>query len=74
MGVCALLFDEVAVDIGMTLRPIPVADMFSPFVSMGGSRMISTLHAVGLFADVGGRRPLNIGPKPFEFAQEDEGA
>jgi rod shape determining protein RodA len=72
VGVCALLFAEVVINVGMTIGLMPVTGMSLPFVSMGGSGLVSSFLAIGLLADVGRRQPPNIAPKPFEFANEDE--
>jgi cell division protein FtsW (lipid II flippase) len=43
-----------------------------PFVSYGGSSMLTFFALVGLALSVDRFRPINIGPKPFEFADDDE--
>lgn len=74
VGVCALLFAEVVINVGMTIGLMPVTGMSLPFVSMGGSGLISSYLAIGLLVDVGRRQPPDIAPKPFEFDFADEGA
>jgi rod shape-determining protein RodA len=72
VGVCALIFAEVVINVGMTIGLMPVTGMSLPFVSMGGSGLISSFLAVGLLVDVGRRNPPEIARKPFEFDYADE--
>ena len=72
VGVCALLFAEVVINVGMTIGLMPVTGMSLPFVSMGGSGLVSSFLAIGLLVDVGRRQPPDIAPKPFEFEEDDE--
>lgn len=71
VGVCALLFAEYVINVGMTIGLMPVTGMSLPFVSMGGSGLISSYIAIGLLADVARRQPPDIAPKPFEFDEEE---
>jgi rod shape-determining protein RodA len=72
VGVSALLFTEVVINVGMTIGLMPITGMSLPFVSMGGSGLVSSYLAIGLLADVGRPHPLDMAPKPFEFDAQDE--
>jgi len=72
VGLCALIFAEVVINVGMTIGLMPVTGMSLPFVSMGGSGLISSYLAGGLLVDVGRRHPPDIARKPFEFDYADE--
>ncbi|MCC7315774.1 MAG: FtsW/RodA/SpoVE family cell cycle protein, partial [Planctomycetes bacterium] len=70
VGVCVLIAAQAIINIGMTVGLMPITGMTLPFVSMGGSGLLANYLAIGLLIDVGRRRPLDMGPKPFEFADE----
>ncbi len=74
VGVCALLFAQTVINVGMTIGLMPITGMSLPFVSMGGSGLVAGYLALGLVADVARRRPVSIAPRPFEFDGEDEDA
>ncbi len=48
VGVAALIFFQVFVNVGMNIRLLPVTGITLPFISYGGSSLISLLLAVGL--------------------------
>lgn len=73
VGVCTLIFVQAVINTGMTIGLMPVTGLSLPFVSMGGSSLVSNYLAIGLLTDVGRRQPLDVGPMPFEFdAYHDE--
>lgn len=72
VGICAMIFAQAVVNIGMTIGLMPVTGMSLPFASMGGSGLISNYLAIGLLADVARREPPDIGPRPFEFDEDEE--
>ncbi|HOE00915.1 MAG TPA: rod shape-determining protein RodA [Kiritimatiellia bacterium] len=55
-GIAALLFCHVFVNIGMTIGLLPITGLPLPFVSSGGSFMVSTLAGFGLVQSVHVRR------------------
>ncbi|MFH1790620.1 MAG: rod shape-determining protein RodA [Candidatus Omnitrophota bacterium] len=57
-GAVSLLAFQVIVNIGMTLGLLPVVGLTLPFISYGGSSLISSAVAVALLLNVGLRRPL----------------
>ncbi len=56
LGVFALLFCHVVINLGMNLSLLPVTGLPLPFVSQGGSFMIIVLAAVGLLQSIALRR------------------
>jgi rod shape determining protein RodA len=56
-----LLFFQTAVNIGVNLKVIPVTGLTLPFVSYGGSSLLSLAMGLGLVESVALRR------KPYEF-------
>lgn len=55
-GVAAIIFFQTVVNVGMNLSLMPVTGLTLPFVSYGGSSLISMLLAIGLAQSVVMRR------------------
>ena len=72
VGVIALMAAQVLVNVGMTMGLMPITGMTLPFVSYGGSSLITNFIAVGLLINVSQHRPLQIARRPFEFGNEPE--
>jgi rod shape determining protein RodA len=51
-GVAALIFFQVFVNVGMNLSMVPVTGLTLPFVSYGGSSLLSMMIAIGLAQSV----------------------
>lgn len=71
IGVCALIFVQTVINIGMTIGLTPITGMSLPFVSSGGSGLVTNYLAIGLLISVGRRRTLDIAPRPFEFDEAE---
>lgn len=56
-GVAAMFFFHVLENIGMTMGVMPVTGIPLPFVSYGGSSLMTNLMALGLVQNVSMRRP-----------------
>jgi len=73
VGVVAMIITQAFINVGMTLGLMPVTGMTLPFVSYGGSSLVSSMILVGLLVWVNAHRPVVIGPrKPFEFPEEEQ--
>lgn len=57
-GIVGLIFSHVAINIGMALGIVPPIGIPLPFLSYGGSSIVSTFAAVGLALNVSMRRFL----------------
>jgi len=57
-GIVALFAFQVVVNIGMTIGLLPVVGLTLPFISYGGSSLISFMIAIGVLLNIGMRRPL----------------
>jgi rod shape determining protein RodA len=55
-GVATFLFFNIAINVAMNLNLIPVAGLPIPFISYGGSSLLSTLLGIGLVESVVVRR------------------
>lgn len=52
VGIIALLFSQVFINIGMNIRLMPVTGVPLPLVSYGGSSVVGTLIGIGLLQNV----------------------
>jgi rod shape determining protein RodA len=59
VGVSAMLFWQVVINIGMVSGVLPVVGVTLPLFSYGGSSVLSTFLGLGLLANVGMRRFVN---------------
>jgi hypothetical protein len=57
------------VNIGMTIGLLPITGMTLPFVSYGGSSLLTNYAMVGLLLNVAARRPIIMAHPSFEFDQ-----
>ncbi len=67
VGVVALLAVQVMVNIGMTIGLLPITGMTLPFVSYGGSSLLTNFIGLGLLVSVSRHRPYLLADRPFEF-------
>lgn len=66
-GVAALLAVEVLIHTGMTVGLLPVTGLSLPFVSYGGSGLVTHAVAVGLLLNVGLRPGYEVTNEPFRW-------
>ena len=69
VGVVVLIATQVLINVGMTVGLMPITGMTLPFVSYGGSSLMTNFIAVALLISVSQRRPFLLSTKPFEFAR-----
>ena len=67
VGVCTLFATQMFINIGMTMGLMPITGMTLPFVSYGGSSLVSSFLALGLLINVARHRPHKSYHQPFEF-------
>jgi rod shape determining protein RodA len=51
-GVAALIFFQVVINVGFNLKLMPVTGLTLPFISAGGSSLVSMMFAIGLAESV----------------------
>lgn len=71
VGICALIFVQTAINISMTIGLAPITGITLPFVSQGGSALITNYMALGLLISVARRRVIDIARRPFEFTDDE---
>lgn len=60
IGITAIFFYHMVENIGMTMGLLPVTGVPLPFVSYGGSSLITNFMAIGLLLSISGRRKKAI--------------
>jgi len=69
VGLAGLVAAQASVNIGMTIGVLPITGMTLPFVSYGGSSLVTSFLMVGLIFNVAMRRPAYLQRKSFEFGK-----
>jgi rod shape determining protein RodA len=67
VGIIAMLASQTFVNLMVMMRLLPVTGITLPFVSYGGSSLVSNFMAVGLLLNVGQNRPLVMARDSFDF-------
>jgi rod shape determining protein RodA len=70
VGVVAMLAAQTVINTGMTVGLMPITGLTLPFVSYGGSSLLSTAVAVGLLVSVSLRPGYEISDEPFRFSPQ----
>jgi cell division protein FtsW (lipid II flippase) len=66
-GFAAMIATQMTINIGMNLGLLPITGITLPFVSYGGSSLLSGLIMVGLIFGIAMRRPPHLWQKSFEY-------
>ena len=56
VGICAMIFWQVFINIGMVMGLMPVVGVTLPFISYGGSSIVTTLIGTGILLNISMRR------------------
>jgi rod shape determining protein RodA len=67
MGVVCLIAAQALINLGMTVGLMPITGMNLPFVSYGGSSLITNFMAIALLISISQYRPFMLAKKPFEW-------
>lgn len=73
VGMTGILFVHSAVNLGMTIRLMPVTGLPLPLISYGGSFMVSALFCLGVLQAIHARRGTFAEEGESPFAAEGEG-
>ena len=68
VGLVSILAGETFLNLMVTTRLMPVTGLTLPFVSYGGSSLLTCFISLGLLVSVSRNRPINVGPEAFEFS------
>jgi len=66
-GFAGLTFTQVTINVGMTLGLLPITGINLPFVSYGGTSLVSQFALMGLVINFGCRRATLLSRPSFEF-------
>ncbi|RMH14727.1 MAG: hypothetical protein D6695_00395 [Planctomycetota bacterium] len=72
VGLCGFIVAQVLVNIGMNVGLLPIVGITLPFLSYGGSSMLTVWLMTGLIANVALHRPRPPYRESFEYADDDE--
>ncbi|MHC4797593.1 MAG: FtsW/RodA/SpoVE family cell cycle protein, partial [Planctomycetota bacterium] len=72
VGLATLMGVQSLTHFCMTVGLGPITGITLPFVSAGGSSMLSSFVAIGLLVSVARHRPVLIANRPFEYNEEAE--
>jgi cell division protein FtsW (lipid II flippase) len=67
VGCAAIVSVQMFVNVGMNLGYLPIVGLTLPFVSYGGSSMVTVWIMTGLIVNVGMRKPPRLARPSFEF-------
>lgn len=67
VGLVTIIFTQMTVNIGMTIGLLPITGMTLPFISYGGSSLVSSFITVGLLFNVAARQRVPMARATFEF-------
>ena len=63
----AILAGQTFLNLMVAVKLMPVTGVTLPFISYGGSSLISSFMAAGLLLNIGQNRPLVMANNSFEF-------
>jgi cell division protein FtsW (lipid II flippase) len=66
VGIGALTFSQMAVNIGMTIGLLPITGVTLPFVSYGGSSLVAVWAMTGILVGLGIRPPTGSEREAFD--------
>lgn len=70
VGLVTLFSCQVIINVGMTLGLLPVTGMTLPFVSYGGSSLLTSCLALSLLISISQAKPFSLATKPFDYVRE----
>jgi rod shape determining protein RodA len=70
VGFAALIAAQMFINVGMNLALLPIIGLTLPFVSYGGSSMLTVWVMTGLVMSVAMRPPARLSRPTFEFDDE----
>ncbi len=73
VGIPAFIATQVVINVGMNLGVMPIIGITLPFLSAGGSSLITCWLMTGLVVNVAFHRPKPPYRSSFEYADDDDG-
>jgi len=72
VGLAGFVASQVVVNVGMNIGLLPITGITLPFLSYGGSSLITLWMTTGMIVNIAMRRPLPPFRQSFEYADDDE--
>lgn len=72
IGIVTLIGTQVIINVGMTIGVMPITGVTLPFVSYGGSSLVTNFAAIALLISVSQKRPYLLAVRPFHFGRRTE--
>ena len=72
VGLVAMFFSQMAINTGMSIGLVPITGMTLPFVSAGGSSLVTAWIMVGLLLNIAMCRQRYLAREAFDFDGRDE--
>lgn len=72
VGLTAFIIAQVLVNVGMNVGIFPIVGITLPFISYGGSSLVTGWLMVGIVFNIAVRRPRPPVRDSFEYAEDDE--
>ncbi|MGD9692016.1 MAG: FtsW/RodA/SpoVE family cell cycle protein [Phycisphaerales bacterium] len=70
VGLAAMFATQTIINVGMSLGVLPIIGLTLPFVSYGGSSLLSSYLGVGLIVSVAARPNRRLARRSFEFGAD----
>jgi len=67
VGLAGMVATQMTINIGMNIGLLPITGITLPFISYGGSSLVSGMLMVGIIFNVAMRRPAYLWRRSFEF-------
>lgn len=71
VGFMAIIFAQTFVNVGMTIGLMPIVGLTLPFVSYGGTSLLTVWGMTGLIVSIAMRRPTRLARPAFEFGASE---
>ncbi len=71
VGITTMFAVQVFFNIAMAVGLMPITGLTLPFISYGGSSLLTSFIGLGLLNSIGQDRPFSVARKPFEFLPEE---
>jgi cell division protein FtsW (lipid II flippase) len=71
VGIVAVIFAQMTINTGMVIGVMPITGMTLPFVSYGGSSLVSAWIMIGLLLSIAMRRQRYLAREAFDFTGEE---
>jgi cell division protein FtsW (lipid II flippase) len=71
VGFAAIIFVQASTNMAISMGLLPVTGITLPFISYGGSSLLTTFVIIGLVINFGAQRPLLLAWPSFEHDESD---